>query len=170
MVYATGEDFLQRYDARLIGDLVRDDATQEPASSLPTNATLLALLADGASDIEAALFVGNRYTIAQLANLSTSAANFLRRLNCDITLLLVKRRRGKFDPQKDGELQKNVDATLASLRNGDNLLMQATDSEAQASTIELDAPQMIPILRRQTIRNRTNNYYPVTPIARWPNK
>lgn len=170
--YATGTDLLQRYDARLVGDLVRDDSQQESSGSLPTHPNLVAILADAGSEIEAALFVGGRYTPAQLTTLSDSAAQFLRRLNCDLALLMLKKRRGRFNAEKDGEFQKEVTAKLDSLRNGDNILMQATDTEAEASTIALDAPQIIPILRRQTIRNRTRNYYPDGPYgarsSAWP--
>lgn len=151
---------MARYDVRLVGQLVRDDQTEEPASSLAANANLLAVLTDAGSEIEAALFVGNRYTPAQLTTLSDSAKSFLRRLNCDLALLYLKRRRGRFDPEKDGAFLKEVNQKLESLRKGDNLLMQASDVQAQASTLQLDAPQVIPILRRQTIRNRTQNYYP----------
>ena len=42
--YANGTDFLARYDARLIGDLVRDDGTRENPATLPTNTNLLTAL------------------------------------------------------------------------------------------------------------------------------
>ena len=64
--YANGTDFLTRYDARLIGDLVRDDGTQENPATLPTNTNLLTALSDAYGDIVAAAVVGDRYTVAQL--------------------------------------------------------------------------------------------------------
>jgi phage gp36-like protein len=161
MGYATGADMLQRYDARLLGDLVSDDGTQVSVANLPTNGNLVALLTDAQAAIDAALFVGNRYTVAQLTTLSTTAQSFLRRLNCDLCLIYLKRRRGVFNSEKDGDLLKECDARIKGLRDGEDLLMQAVDTEAQASTLELDAPTMIPVLRRQTIRNQVRNYFPV---------
>lgn len=162
MPYATGAEFLSRYDVRLIGDLVRDDGAQETATLVPTNPNLTACLDDASAAIDAALVVGSRYTPAQLAGeLSVSAAAFLRRLTCDMTLIFLKRRRGRFDPERDGALLKEVNETLQSLRDGNNLLMLEDETEAPASTIDLVTPELIPICRRNTIRARTRNYYPL---------
>lgn len=161
--YATGAEFLKRYDARLIGDLVSDTGTPVAAGDLPTNAVLLALIDDASSAINAAVFVGNRYTPAQMADLSDTAASFVRRLTCDLTLLYMKRRRGRFDAEKDAALLKELNETLDSLRNGDDLLLLSSQTEAPASTIELVNPQLVRVPNRSTIRNRTQNYYPNSP-------
>lgn len=166
MPYATPTELLQRYDARLIGDLVRDDGVQEPASSLPTNAVLLAVLADASAAVDAAVFVGNRYTPTQMSSLSDTAAAFVRRLTCDLTLVYLKRRRGRFDQERDAALLNDVNATLQSLRDGTDLLLQNQQSSATASTLELVRPELIPVVHRQTIRNRTRNYYPDPPNPR----
>lgn len=163
MTYSTPEEFLQRYDARLIGDLVRDDGVQEPPGSLPANAVLLAVLADASAAVDAAVFVGNRHTPAQMAALSTTAASFVRRLVCDLALIYLKRRRGRFDQERDAALLQEVNATLQSLRDGQDLLLLNQQSQAAASTIELVRPELIPVTARQTIRNRTRNYYPDPP-------
>lgn len=160
MTYATGADMVSRYDVRLLGSLVHDDSNIEPAATVPNHPNLIQVLSDASADIEAALFVGARYTPAQLAELSASAKTFLSRLCSDQALIYLKRRRGKFDDQADKALQESVDAKLKCLRNGDNVLMAETDTQAQASTVELNAPQVIPVLRRQTTRNQTRNYYP----------
>ena len=162
MPYATGDEFLKRYDVRLIGDLVRDDGTQEPAGSLPANTVLLAVLEDASAAVDAAVFVGNRYTPAQMASLSETAAAFVRRLVCDLALIYLKRRRGRFDQDRDAALLKEVNATLDSLRQGEDLLLLESQSSATASTIELVRPELIPVHAPQTIRKRTRNYYPET--------
>lgn len=163
MPYATGDDFLKRYDARLIGDLVSDEGTKVPAADLPTNAVLLAALTDASAAIDAAVSVGNRYTPAQMANLSDTAAGFVRRLVCDLALIYIKRRRGRFDADKDAALLKEVNASIDSLRKGDDLLLLADQTQAAASTVELVQPELISITRPNTIRNRTRNYYPRGP-------
>ena len=160
--FATGDDFLSRYDARLIGDLVRDDGTQESAASLPNNENLLAALSDGYGQIVSAVVYGNRYTLAQLdpANLSVMALSVLRRLNCDLALIFIKRRRGKFDAEKDAQLLKETQLQLKDLKSGESMLLGALDANAQASTIGMAQPELIPIEKRNTIRFNTRNYYP----------
>ncbi len=163
MSYATPNDFLQRYDARLIGDLVSDTGTQVAAGALSTNAVLLAVLDDAGAAVDAAVFVGDRYTPAQMASLSTTAASFVRRLVCDLALLYLKRRRGRFDAEKDAALLKEISETLKSLRDGEDLLLLNTQSEAAASTIDLLQPHLVAVPALRTIRNRTRNYYPLPP-------
>lgn len=161
MVWATPADMLARFDARLIGDLVSDVGV--PTANPLTDANLAALLDDSTGVIDSALFYGARYTTAQLADLSASALSFLRRLCCDLTLIYLKRRRGRYDPEKDGALQKEVDARLLGLRNGENLLMLEEATVAPASTVELVRPEMIGVKRSQTIRDSVSGYYPWNP-------
>ena len=163
MSYATPADFLQRYDARLIGDLVSDTGTPVSAGGLPTNAVLQAVLDDASAAVDAAVFVGDRYTPAQMASLSTTAASFVRRLVCDLALLYLKRRRGRFDAEKDSALLKELNETLKSLREGEDYLMLGTQTEAAAATIELVQPHLVAVPALRTIRNRTRNYYPLPP-------
>jgi phage gp36-like protein len=118
MLYATCSDMAARYDVRLIGDLVSDTGAQVIAADLPTNANLLAALTDASSAVDAALFVGNRYTPAQLASLSDTGASLLRRLVSDLALIYLKRRRGRFDSEKDAALLKEVNDALKALRDG----------------------------------------------------
>lgn len=160
MPYATADDFLQRYDARLIGDLVSDDGSRVDAGDLPGHAVVLAVLNDASATVDAAVYVGNRYTPAQMADLSETAAAFVRRLVCDLGLIYIKRRRGRFDPEKDAALLREVNDTLAALRDGKDLLLLTQQSAAPASTVELVRPELIPVNRPRTIQTETRNYYP----------
>lgn len=166
MPYATNSDFLQRYDARLTGDLVRDDGVQEAASSLPTNEVLQAAIEDASAAIDAAVFVGSRYTPAQMASLSATAASFVRRLACDLALIYLKRRRGRFDQERDGALLTEINATLKGLRDGQDLLLLVGQSQSVGAGVELVNPELIAVSAKQTIRHRTRNYYPDTPDSR----
>lgn len=160
MSYATTTDMTQRYDARLIGELVADDGVKVAAGSLGSNGVLLAVLADASAAIDAAVSVGNRYTRAQMADLSTTAAAFITRLTCDISLLYLKRRRGVFNAEKDAALLEEVNRSLKSLRDGNDVLLLDGATEAPAATIELVKPELVPLTRPNTIRRRTRNYYP----------
>lgn len=166
MSYATGHDFLQRYDVRLVGDLVRDDGLQESAGGVPAHPVLLAALADSSAAIDSAVYVGNRYTPAQMAALAPTAQSFLCRLACDLALLYLKRRRGRFDQDRDAALLAETQTTLQSLRDGTDLLLLDGQAHAPASVIQLVSPELVPIVPRQTIRHRTRNYYPDPPPPR----
>lgn len=166
MSYASGSEFLMRYDARLIGDLVRDDGTQENAGSLPNNLNLTTALSDAYGTIVGAIVTGNRYTLAQLdpENLSDTGLSILKRLNCDLALILLKRRRGR-QSDSDKALLDEINNSLKELRDGASVLLGIADVNAPAATLELDAPTAIPTLRPRTIRNQTQNYYPVRRCA-----
>lgn len=162
--YASGQDYLARYDSRLFGDLVRDDGTQEPEDSLPIHPKLLTALQDAYGKIISSIVVGNRYTLAQLdpANLAPEALDYLKRLNCDLAMLMLKRRRGEFNPEKDGALLKEVNEEVKGLKDGMAFLLGVQDDHAKASTLHLVKPQLIPI-HRNTIRYRSLGYYPNYP-------
>lgn len=159
MAYATNAEFLQRYDARVVGDLVKDDSTRLPPAELASSPVLTAMLEDASAAINSALFVGARYTTTQLASLSSTAASFLRRLACDHALIYLKRRRGTFG-EKDQPLLEEVNRILKSLRDGEDLLLLGNQTQAAASTIELTGTQMVKVPKLRTVRNRTRNYYP----------
>lgn len=148
---------LERYDARLLGDLVSDNGVAVAAGALPGHPVLLAVLEDASAAVDAAVFVGNRYTPAQMANLSATAAAFVRRLVCDLALIYIKRRRGRFDSDKDAALLKEVNATLDALRNGDDVLVsdQIDDPGPQ-----LEGTEMVTVTRPRTLLNQIRNYYP----------
>lgn len=164
-LYATGNDMIARYDPRLLGDLVRDDGTQEPLITLPTNSVLLSMLSDAYGQIVAKIVVGDRYTIAQLtpANLAPAALAYLKRLNCDMALIYLKRRRGKYNEKVDGPLDKQNSESLKALQDGAGLLLGINDQNAQASVIGMAQPELIPLAQRNTIRFNTPNYYPQYP-------
>lgn len=94
MSYATPTNFLARYDARRVGELVKDDATRATPAELLSDTTLQAMLDDAASMIDAACLSGKRYTLTELAALTGSDAYLLIRLNCDLAWGLLLLRRG----------------------------------------------------------------------------
>lgn len=161
MPFATGSDMLARYDARLLGDLVRDDGTQEPSVSLAANANLTAAITDATAVIQSAIVVGNRYTLSQISSLSDSSESVLRRICCDLALIYLKRRRGKFNAENDGPLLESVEASIKSLRDGENLLMIGTATESPASVAELSVPTLVTIQNRHTLRDTVKNYFPM---------
>lgn len=163
-MFATGDDFCQRYDVSLFGELVLDNGEQVAPDELAAHANLVAAIADADGAVRASLFTGARYTVADLADLSTTAASVLRRLTCDLAMIYLKRRRGTFNAERDGALNKEVSEALAGLRKGETVLLGDEDIKAPASLLELGVPDLIRV-QQTSQRWPIRNYYPVQRTA-----
>ncbi len=149
MAYATNAQFLQRYDARLIGDIVSDMSVRVPPADLLTNAVLTAALDDASGEIEAALMQGNRYTAAQLAALTGNSSSHLARLCCRIAWGLLMERRGRMGDVHRDEAMDASRAELRRLRSGEHVfdveeLKEAGNPSASLPTrVEYDRMNLI---------------------------
>ena len=93
MAYATAADFILRYDAKIVGDLVRDDGVTEDEDDLASNDALTAILSSASGVLNAAALQGERYTTATLAALTGDAAAFLKTIVCDIAFVQLWQRK-----------------------------------------------------------------------------
>lgn len=118
--YCTVTEFLERADARTVGDLVSDSGARVSASSLTANANVLTAIADASGMLESACVAGERYTPADLLALTGVSASFLRMLVSDLALgRLILRR-----PQKDTPLPASYQLALdwlEKLRRGERV-------------------------------------------------
>lgn len=141
--YCSAARFLQRYDARTIGDLVSDDGTRVSSASLLTNTNLAALLKEASGKLEAACVVGERYSPTDLAAIITDGGNmaeFMAGLVADIAISLVYRRR----PDVTMPVMPQVDESmrlLNALSEGKMILgfTEAMTSGHMSSEIETSA-------------------------------
>lgn len=117
--YANGDDLVARKDARILGELVGDADTRITGSSLTGNANLLAALADASGQIEAACFIGGRYTADDLNGLSGNSQSLLKRLACDLAFTHLHRRRGYDTADLPEYTQANE--MLERLRKGERI-------------------------------------------------
>ena len=149
------------YDARLIGELVSDTDTRVAAADLPDDPVLAELIASVSAEIFSALTVGDRYTPTQLASLTGEAADLLHCMCSDGILLRLKRRRGRFNAEKDGELQKSYDERIKAAKDGDAFLY--LPDETQKNTIAIGGPTVVDRLATpNTFRDSPNQqYYPM---------
>ena len=156
--YATGSQLLERYDARILGDLVADDNTQIAAAALPANANIVAALEDASGDIDAALLVGRRYSPDDLSGLTGNAAKHLIRITCDIAVSYLLRRRVQQDPERAGAQMQLAETPLDSLRNGINVF--GLDPQMDAGKPTTTGPSTPDYNNLNLMRDRTRNYYP----------
>lgn len=161
MAYATPAQMLQRFDYRMIGDLVADDGTQVSSANLLTDANLQAALDDASGAIDGALRASDRYTETELSSLSQTDKHLVR-ITCDITVLyLVDRRPHAI---RMTEILERILARAAQhiedLRSGKNILDINAHDNAGSPTV--DAPTSVEIQLLNLTRYQTQHVYPVT--------
>lgn len=159
MSYATPEDFLTRYDARIFGDVVRDDGSQATPAELLADLNLQAALDDASGDIEAACLVGERYTPDDLAALTGNSLYHLKRICCDIAVAYLLRRRPSDNAEADDARMELAEKHLNKLRTGENVFWRGDDVD-QAGAPDTTGPTTVQLQQLNTIARRTQNYYP----------
>lgn len=169
-LYATTAEFLLRYDARVIGDLVNDTDSQVDPSSLATDPVLLQMLADASGDIESALLVGERYSLNNLqpyhattnpAGLSDTSLALLSRMTCDIAYAMLLRRRGEINPDKHSGILDLAEKYLKDLRSGSAVF--GLSPQEQAGHVKFSGVGTVEFSTLNLIRDR-GNYYPARRI------
>jgi phage gp36-like protein len=129
--WATSTDFTNRYDSRVVAQL-SNDTNSTSANSL----IIAALLADAASEIRAACLRGGIYTTDQLDALNNSGDTQLVRLNCDVAIKLLAKRRVGDIPQAVKDIVRRTEEFLDALRTGKKVLNISTNRAA-------DLPAMV---------------------------
>lgn len=156
MSYADGDDFIVRYDTRLVGKLLSDTGTAVVA---PQNSDDLAVYLEQASgEVEAACFAGERYTADDLTNLEGNSLALLKGLVCALAFWLMLQRRGEsldkyphveqqltlLDQLRNGARVFNVAAVLDS---GHGKTQVISANETARLNLERDRNQMYPVRR-----------------------
>lgn len=159
MSYATPADFLKRYDARITGDLVRDDDEQATPAELLDDDNLQAALDDASGDIDSALIVGERYTPLDLQALTGNSQTLLIRMCCDIAMAYLLRRRPSKDADRDAARLELAEKHLQRLQDGDQVFYRG-DTVDHAGVIDTTGPSTVQLTNLNLIRGRTQNYYP----------
>lgn len=141
MAYATPEQLVSRFDARVIGQLVDDSGAQ--IDTLGANAVVLEALEDASGQIRSAALVGNKYTASDLDTLADNNDSFLVRLTCHLAYGFLRNRRGVgTEPQP--EIVEQAENWLALLRLGERILNVQANADAgniQHSVISLATRQ-----------------------------
>lgn len=159
MAYASVSDLLDRYDARVIGDLVSDDNTQVAAADLESNSKLQSMLDDASGDIEAALNTGERYSQQDLASLSPHSQSHLVRITCDVAMSLLLRRRVNLDPEKAKAQIELAETHLERLRKGIDVF--GLEVHKAAGLIDEAGPSTVDISNLNLLTSRVKNTFPV---------
>lgn len=139
MSYGTPSDLLLRFDSNLIGQLVNDSGNKISPQECQTNAAVQAALDDATGMINAALYVAYKYTAAQIATITDESRSLLKRLCCDLAIVMICQRRGYSYDDKFPMVGLSLE-TLQQLRNGERVLNLAANEQAglaASSTVSL---------------------------------
>lgn len=175
--YCSVVQFLKRYDARTVGDLVSDDGTRVTPSGLSSNAVLLALLQEASAKVEAAAVVGNRYSPADLAEFAnpttvgntamagSNMSEFLAGIVAHLTMPLLYRRRPDATLPMMPQLEE-AERLLNALADGVKIFgFQETmdagimDDEIETPT-DVEARQLVTYTARRLFGTRNNRMWP----------
>ena len=136
--YCTPARFLQFYDHRQVGQLVRDDDGEATAAELLTDGALAAALAAASGDVETATMAGRRFAVADLQALAGNGAARLAQIVADLAYGRLLRRRGVADspPPQVAEAEDALDA----LRSGQRILPFAESADAGSARVARITP------------------------------
>lgn len=166
--YVTAAQFLQRFDVRVVEDLVTDGKhrptiTELLDSSNLFGAKLYAALQDASGDIEAACLVGGRYVPADLAALTGNQAALLKRLVSTLAMDYLAQRRCDPTHQVSVQVQQTKNF-LDALAGGDRIfgLQEVIDASHAEIEVDLDtdveARNMTTYIAERFFGRRGNRY------------
>ncbi len=160
MAFGTGSDLIQRFDVRLIGDLVTDAGETLPADQVASHPNVAAALGDASGEMVVALLTGGRYTEAQLTALTGYSAAHRTRVCCDIAMANLIKRRPMTMPDRSEEYAKQAREHLKALAAGQNLF--GIQEVIESGIIELATPSTIQIENLNLLTERMGRYFPNT--------
>ena len=131
-LYASPSQMLERYDSRILGQLLEDDGTIVSAANAKNHPRLIAALEDATGQIRSAATVGDKYTNEQLEQLSRDEDPFLVRMACGLALGFLYARRQSTDQLPDEVIR--FEEWLATLRFGERIFPIAEVKEAGNTT------------------------------------
>jgi phage gp36-like protein len=156
--YAEPSDLLARYDANVVADLCSDDGHSVPAEDLPTNANLLTALEDASGEVESAMLIGERYTVAQLEALTGNSLGKLKKIVCSIAMAALLERRPLVHVQDAEKLLERAERYMEQLRTGMRLFNVTENVQTQLPTI--NGPTSIKYEELNLLPDRMRRYFP----------
>lgn len=159
--FATPAQLLQRYDYRLIGQLISDTGTAEDASAIIADPITTQMLADASGLIVSYALKGGRYSEADLTALTGNGQAFLERLTCDLSLYYFVQRRG-LPVDKYPQVADAMD-WLVKLSEGDLIFpVQANIDAGVAQSQAITVPTIVD----QNFLTNSVRYFPTPRFTR----
>lgn len=163
--YCTAAQFLGFFDGRTVGDLCSDTGTRIAAAALLTDANLSLALKGASGELEAAVLLGNRYTVADLQALTSTynSGIFLARIVAGLTFRDLLRRRPDLEIQKPPQSEE-AEKIIQALSMGERIFAfsetanaGATEEDVETSR-DVDDRRMVTWHTRRYFGRRSNRY------------
>ncbi|MFO0940079.1 MAG: hypothetical protein U0930_04865 [Pirellulales bacterium] len=162
MAFATTNEFTDRYDFRLIGDLISDDETQVEDLTLTEvqgHTGTATVLNDASGEIVTNLIAGGRYTQAELESLTGYSKDHLTRICCDIAIgLLIQRRPKRLNQEIAESITDQARKHILAMRKGDNVFGIPEKVESGNLSIINQSPESIEALN--LLPDRMGRFFP----------
>lgn len=120
--WATGDDLVAYYDAKTIGQMLRDDNTPVAVGDVPDHAIVQRMLLLATGEVDAALMQSKRYSLDQLSALGAASMEHLKNITCAVAMWHLGERRLPGNPEKQDAARKIAEAHLERLRKGELVL------------------------------------------------
>lgn len=162
MSYATGADFIQRYDVDVIAALAWDEREEMDRDAVPTHPNVLTALTDASGEIDVNLLAGGRYTPDQLVDLTGNSLSHLKRITCAVAMaVLFERRPGAYQEMADG-IAKTSRGHLAALAKGENVFGLPDRVNGNAGMVSVETVQASTIDSLNLLPGRMSRFFPGT--------
>ena len=157
MAYATAAQWFERFDVRIIQQLVNDDNVTENRIDLLTNVNVVAILDAASGEMDAALLTASRYSETDLSGLTGTALAHRIRICTQIAMALAFDRRPGFEPELAEKHHEKAQAHLEKLRTGQNIFNLPEHQTASNPT--LDGPSSVDYARNNMLVDRSHRYF-----------
>lgn len=124
---ATAQNLIDRFDTRVVGDMVLDTNAQAPKADLLDNGTeagkrVEIAIEDATADIESAVLSSGVYSPAQLTEAFTDGNATLIRTTCSLAMGYLYDRRGVGVPDNHQTLIDSARDAISSFKRGEDVL------------------------------------------------
>jgi len=157
-LYCDAAALVQHFDERTIRDLLSDTG-QPVQGDLSADSRLTKILQAASGRLEAACFVSENYSAAELAGMSENSQALAAEICARLAMAtLMSRRPDRFATEAVQRLEEGAEAYLQQLRNGARLFDVGQHAAAGNPAVAYPSVQQIQDLNQ--ITQRTKNFYP----------
>jgi phage gp36-like protein len=129
--WASPNDMIDRYDTRVLGQLVKDDGTREAVANLDVNNRLDKALKVGTGRMKAALRRAKRYTVADINALAGETLEFRKDICCSLAFWFLWRSKPWTEHSSEAQraAREDAEAYLEMLKSGEEIFEGVTATE-----------------------------------------
>jgi hypothetical protein len=156
-VLATGQDLIDRKDARVIADLCSDSNSPVSPNAVTTHPKVLIALEDAEGEVIGTLQALGRYDETRLLALTGSAKAFLKKIIVELAMVGLISRRPSLETDDIEKLEKLHDLWLKRLQEGSAIFADDTTDDS-ASRPSVDGATLGELSNLNMLRERSRYF------------